>query len=1094
MCGGSGGDIATQQAQTSQKQESSYKPNAYPMFKGALGKLSQIAESPYTAITRGVAGIPQNVQDALASMQAAYGTISPHMTSAAGHFENAANPLTQSDIENYFNPYREEVMKNLNETFGQQHRDTVGKLQSQAGGVGANRVAVGESELARQQGLAAGQTYAQIYQNALQAAQNQQGIEQASAYGLGNLGTAQFNAALQAAQAQFGVGQWEQMTEQQKLDAIYNQQMQEFGFPFAQGSWYANLLGGLGGLMGGTTKGTATGTQTGTYNPADPSAWSQIAGAGMMGVGAASALGWQPFSSAPAPASTGATFPGIAMGQASGGRIKGYAEGGSPLGDPGYIPAPSMNTPPVPPPTINFMPMNPMQPPVSGQGGKGSNIGGDVASTAMKILPMLLAAQDGGRIEGYAQGGSPGWSSLINPDKGSWGAAAPFMGILPAAMASGKGYGPMAGGFANQLITNPFLRAGMNSPSPAGIGTMGMGMGGMGGIGMGGVGMTPYPMMGNQINSEPLNILKGIARGGEIKRDNGGGIRGYAYGGGPFVPGGPDPFADWIRQIQAQTHKPFPTGTSSVQAPNATPFDPDVAGNPPPQGIQGSPLSGTPVKDWTGPTIAPPPEEPMRFGPAPEGPNDTTDPTRNPGPYVPGISGQGGPASGYPNSAGADLGLPRDDNGMPPIQAQGSLQGTGSGRWADLMAQTAPAPPGSKGYFDRLAHNPLFLMGAGILGQSSPYFGPNVGRGIGQGVEAIKAFQQLDYQKQAQALQNVLEAGRLDLAEGQGKVTAADKLTDNIRQIRTQVALNQITPEMGQEAIEQMTREYQSSGMLGEDYHVPVASDTTRPAEMPDVTYPDGADKNYYVNKSAVPEDTNQFYRGIGPNGVKNASQASRKIMDEAELDNKAGTQLRKQLSDANHYLDTQGKTGFLTGGSFYNERVGTARLVNTIARMTGQDFSGLLEQTEKIGDAEALVKLQTYMGFSLARTLGTREAMQIIQAAMAAVTGGQLTPAGAKNILYGVSAEAVRATDRYDWLSDWRSRNMNQLVTGGDKVFDTKIGTPEKYSAITQKMKELDAWRTEKERTPEQLREMALAIKRQYGFDPTIVGYPSVE
>jgi hypothetical protein len=213
--------------------------------------------------------------------------------------------------------------------------------------------------------------------------------------------------------------------------------------------------------------------------------------------------------------------------------------------------------------------------------------------------------------------------------------------------------------------------------------------------------------------------------------------------------------------------------------------------------------------------------------------------------------------------------------------------------------------------------------------------------------------------------------------------------------------------------------------------------------------------------------------------------------MDKAEADNEAATGIRKQLTDANHYLDAQPKTGLLVGGTLYNERVGTAKLINTVARLTGQDFSGLAAQTEKVGNAESLIKLQTMMGFSLARTLGTREAMQIIQAAMQAVTGGQLTPAGAKNILYGVRSEADRAVARYGFLSDWRSRNKNQLVTGADTYFDTKIGTPEKYSAVTQKMKELDSWRTSKERTPEQLSEMANAIRTQFGIDPTEVGYP---
>src|SRR5713226_7464661 len=158
--------------------------------------------------------------------------------------------------------------------FGQQQSQQQGQLTQAAGGVGADRIAVGQSELANQQGLAAGQTYSNLYNNAVQQAQG-------AGYGTAALGSQAQNAALQGAQAQLGTGGLQQQLSQAQMNSPYQQQLAQAAFPYQQAQFLAGITGSLAPGLGGTT--TGTGTTTG----AAPSMLSQILGLGTAGVGAA---------------------------------------------------------------------------------------------------------------------------------------------------------------------------------------------------------------------------------------------------------------------------------------------------------------------------------------------------------------------------------------------------------------------------------------------------------------------------------------------------------------------------------------------------------------------------------------------------------------------------------------------------------------------------------------------------------------------------------------------------------------------------------------------------------------------------------------
>ena len=212
----------------------------------------------------------------------------------------------------YMSPYLQQVvqptMQALYQQQQQQQSQLAGNLAMQ-GAFGGDRGAIQQANLAQQQGLAASQTlgnlYNQAYQQALAAAQQQQGVqlgaEQANraalqqftpqALGIGQQGFAQGLGAAQAQQglgagiigaganvgqalAGYGQGLTQtglaanqallaggtlgQQTQQALNTALYNQFLQQQGYPFQVAQFLANIAEGTGALSGSTTTGVTT--------------------------------------------------------------------------------------------------------------------------------------------------------------------------------------------------------------------------------------------------------------------------------------------------------------------------------------------------------------------------------------------------------------------------------------------------------------------------------------------------------------------------------------------------------------------------------------------------------------------------------------------------------------------------------------------------------------------------------------------------------------------------------------------------------------------------------------------------------------------
>jgi hypothetical protein len=268
----------------------SQSPTALPQYQQAIGQLQNVAATPYTPYGGELtAGVNQQQQSGIGNIDQYALAGVPYMQEAAGLQENAAQPLTQQQIQQYQSPYTQDVVQateqQMNNQNAIQQQQVLGNAAAQ-GALGGDRTAVAQSVLAGQQSAQEAPVIAglenQGYTQALQTAgqQFQQNPEQA-AYGIASTGQGLENAALTGANAQVGAGTLEQQTQQAQDTAAYQQFMQQQFMPESMLSWELPLLTGVGSQEGGTSS---------TTGPA-PNPLAQYLGLGIAGLGAAGQAG-----------------------------------------------------------------------------------------------------------------------------------------------------------------------------------------------------------------------------------------------------------------------------------------------------------------------------------------------------------------------------------------------------------------------------------------------------------------------------------------------------------------------------------------------------------------------------------------------------------------------------------------------------------------------------------------------------------------------------------------------------------------------------------------------------------------------------------
>jgi len=345
----------------------------------------------------------------------------PAVNQAIGIAGNAANPLTQQQIQNYQNPYTQDVVNATQAQFNNQNQQAQQGLTGNAiaqGALGGNRVGVAQANLAGQQQLAQAPVIAGLYSNSYNqglatAAQQYQQNPLAAAGSLANFGISGQGAALSGAGAQLGAGTLQQQTQQAQDTANYGQYAQQQAYPYQQTQWLAGIDTGVGSQLGGTSSGQTT-------SPA-PNQAAQYAGIGLAAAGLFLKDGGR-------------------VNRASGGIVPQHMADGGVSGTPwsqgvGWIPsmqihggsgAPHTSAPGAP--TQPAFDASKFASGLSGLGGKlsGSAYGGGNTFTdawggsSSSPLEGLTAADYGagfarGGVVGYADGGAPDFESRFGP-------------------------------------------------------------------------------------------------------------------------------------------------------------------------------------------------------------------------------------------------------------------------------------------------------------------------------------------------------------------------------------------------------------------------------------------------------------------------------------------------------------------------------------------------------------------------------------------------------------------------------------------------------------------------------------------------------
>lgn len=274
--------------------------------------------------------------------------LAPWQAQAAQGFGQGSAPVTPTQfsagqVQQYLSPYTQNVVNATQAQFTNQNQQAQAALRGNAasqGALGGDRLGVAQAQLANQQQLAqapviaglynqgygqalnefntqqqtglsaqqmsrqlqqqAAQGYAGLGNQALTAAQQQAGLQLQAGQGyaglgqqmlgagqaqgwlsaqtgaqMAGLGQQQFNSQLQGANALMGAGALQQQQAQQGLNIPYEQYLAGQSYPYQTTGWLANIAEGIGGSAGGRGSTTSPG----------PSALSQAAGLGMVGLG-----------------------------------------------------------------------------------------------------------------------------------------------------------------------------------------------------------------------------------------------------------------------------------------------------------------------------------------------------------------------------------------------------------------------------------------------------------------------------------------------------------------------------------------------------------------------------------------------------------------------------------------------------------------------------------------------------------------------------------------------------------------------------------------------------------------------------------------
>ena len=164
-----------------------------------------------------------------------------------------------------------------------------------------------------------------------------------------------------------------------------------------------------------------------------------------------------------------------------------------------------------------------------------------------------------------------------------------------------------------------------------------------------------------------------------------------------------------------------------------------------------------------------------------------------------------------------------------------------------------------------------------------------------------------------------------------------------------------------------------------------------------------------------------------------------------------AAQTVQEQLTSMEDAARKLNSASWSTSGTGADARLQLGKAVNTVWSVLGVKDQNLPFDPDAIASWQRLSKDTTRLGFALARTLGAREAMQVVQGAIKANPNIENTPLGFRMVLNAIRENAQRDTDYFGFATKFAQTHGGDLV-GADIEFN-KQNPPQLYArrAMTQ-------------------------------------------
>jgi len=265
--GGGGGGVP---ADTTNVQTIREAPEIEARRLGLMDSATELARTATTPPAFQVAPMSTAEQAGLTlagQTGAGAGAISSAYADLTGATTAAGQQFTASDIQAAMNPYIQNVVNRIGESYAAKETD-LSTRAIQAGAFGGGREGVGIAELQRQKADVLGGVYGAGYESSLGELQTQRGLEAQTGLqaGAGRLQGAQLEQAGQAQDIQslMGAGGVERGIEQAKLEAARQTGLQTIQEPYQRVAFVSDIQSGVPSASQ-QPLGQAVGTGIGAY-------------------------------------------------------------------------------------------------------------------------------------------------------------------------------------------------------------------------------------------------------------------------------------------------------------------------------------------------------------------------------------------------------------------------------------------------------------------------------------------------------------------------------------------------------------------------------------------------------------------------------------------------------------------------------------------------------------------------------------------------------------------------------------------------------------------------------------------------------------